>query len=95
MTAEDALRIARDAAAADRLRFTGHATERMQERLATKDDVRQALQTADVAVPSEDGPNRWLLCGGSDIDGCELRAVVAIHEGGSVTVTVVTVFPPS
>jgi len=57
-------------------------------------DVLQAVRTADVAVPSDDGPNRWLLCGGGDIDDCELRVVVAIDDGGVVTVTVVTVFSP-
>jgi len=92
VTAAEALRTARAAADANRLRFTRHATERMQERTATHADVREAVRTADTAVPSDDGPNRWLLCGGGDLDECELRVVVAIDEG-EVTVTVVTVFP--
>ena len=66
----------------------------MQERLATQADVRQAVQTADVAAPSDDGPNRWIIAGGCDLSDCELRAVVAIDDEGAVTVTVVTVFPP-
>lgn len=52
----------------------------MQQRTATHADVRQAIRTADFAVPSDDGPNRWLLCGGADLLDCELRAVVAISE---------------
>jgi hypothetical protein len=94
VTADDALAIAQTAAKTNTLRFTRHATERMQERLATHADVREAVRTADVAVPSENGPNRWMLCGGGDLDGCELRAVVAIDDNEVVTVTVVTVFPP-
>lgn len=94
MNAAEALRIAQAAAQANGLRFSRHATERMQERTATRDDVREAIRMADVAVPSDDGPNRWLLCGGADLDDCELRAVVAIDEEERVTVTVVTVFPP-
>jgi hypothetical protein len=94
VTPAEALNIAQAAAHANRLRFTRHATERMQERSATHADVLQAVRTADVAVPSDDGPNRWLLCGGGDIDDCELRVVVAIDDDGVVTVTVVTVFRP-
>lgn len=95
MTVDEALQIARAAAEANRLRYSPiHAPQRMQERLATQADVRQAVRTADVAVPSEDGPNRWQLAGGSDLDDCELRVVVAIDEDEEVTVTVITVFPP-
>lgn len=81
--------------AADRwlLYFTVHATERMQERLATHADVRHAVMTADLAVVSDDGPNRWVLCGGYDLDDCGLRVVVAI-DGDTVTVAIVTVYPP-
>jgi hypothetical protein len=93
VTADEALSIARAAAEADRLRFSRHALERMQERTATHADVRQAVRTCDVAVPSEDGPNRWKLCGGGDLDDCELRVVVAIDDEGEVIVTVVTVHP--
>jgi hypothetical protein len=93
VTADEALEIAHAAAQANRLRFTRHATERMHERTATHADVREAVRTADVAAPSDDGPNRWLLCGGGDLDGCELRIVVAIDDDGAVTVTVVTVYP--
>ena len=95
MTADEALRIARAAAEANRLRYSPiHAPQRMQERLATQGDVRQAVRTADVAFASDDGPNRWQLCGGGDLDDCELRVVVAIDEDEEVTVTVITVFPP-
>jgi hypothetical protein len=66
----------------------------MQERLANEADVRHAVITSDVAAVSDDGPNRWLLCGGVDLDDCGLRVVVAIDDDGGVTVTVVTVFPP-
>jgi hypothetical protein len=65
----------------------------MQERLATHADVHNAVTTSDVAVQSEDGPNRWVLVGGCDLDECGLKVVVAIDEDGVVTVTVVTVYP--
>ena len=65
----------------------------MQERIATRADVREAVRTADVAVRSDDGPNRWMLCGGADLDDCELRVVISVDEGGEVTVIVVTVYP--
>lgn len=95
VTAEEALRVARAAAEANRLRFTRHATQRMQERTATHADVRQAIRTSDAAALSDNASNRWLLSGGGDLDDCELRVVVAIDEDGEVTVTVVTVFPQS
>jgi len=95
VTADEALRIARAAAEANRLKYSPiHAPQRMQERLATQADVRQAVLTSDVAFPSGDGPNRWQLCGGGDLDDCELRVVVAIDDNDEVTVTVITVFPP-
>lgn len=70
-----------------------HALERMQERLATHADVHAAIASSDVAVPSDDGPNRWVLCGGCDIDDCGLRVVVAIDDG-IVAVAIVTIYPP-
>jgi hypothetical protein len=95
VTADEALKIARAAAEANRLRYSPiHALQRMQERLATQADVREAVRTADIAVRSDDGPNRWQLAGGADLDGCELRVVVAIGDDEQVTVTVITVFPP-
>ncbi len=93
MNADEAIKVAQDAAERQRLRYSFHATERMQERRATQADVQSAVISADVAVPSDDGANRWLLLGGQDVDGCELRVVVAIDDG-TVWVTVVTVFPP-
>ncbi len=93
VTADEVLKVAQDAAEGHRLRYSVHATQRMQERQASQADVRSAVIAADVATPSDDGPNRWLLCGGQDVDGCELRVIVAI-DGDTVWVTVVTVFPP-
>lgn len=93
MDADEALAFAKQAAEGSRLFFTVHALERMQERLATSEDVHAAIASSDVAVPSEDGPNRWILCGGYDIDDCGLRVVVAIDDG-VVTVTIVTIYPP-
>lgn len=91
--APEALDIARLAASRGALYFSGHALERMQERLVTHADVQAAIGTSDVAVPSDDGPNRWILCGGIDLDECGLRVVVAIDDG-VVLVTIVTVYPP-
>jgi len=91
--ANEALAFAKKATEAGLLFFTVHALERMQERLATHKDVHAAIASSDVAVPSEDGPNRWVLCGGYDIDGCGLRVVVAIDDG-VVTVAIVTIYPP-
>jgi hypothetical protein len=91
--AAEALDRAQRAAQQWLLYFTLHATKRMQERLATHADVRHAVITADLAVVSDDGPNRWVLCGGHDLDDCGLRVVVAIDDG-TVTVAIVTVYPP-
>ena len=91
--APEALDIARTAASRGALYFSGHALERMQERLVTHADVQAAIGSSDVAVPSDDGPNRWVLCGGIDLDDCGLRVVVAIDDG-AVLVTIVTVYPP-
>lgn len=93
MTADEALYIAQAAAEADELFISDHAQARGAQRQATAADIREAILTADVAAPSEDGPNRWLLVGGCDLDGCGLRIVVAIDKDECVTVTVVTVFP--
>ena len=94
MTADDALRYAKDAADRDELYFRIHASDRMQQRIATHADVRQAIMTADVAVESsKDGPDRWLICGGHDLDDCGLRVLVAIDEDYVVTVSVISVWP--
>jgi hypothetical protein len=47
VNADEALRIAHAVAEAYGLRFSRHATERMQGRTATRDDVREAIRTAD------------------------------------------------
>jgi hypothetical protein len=94
VTADEALGYAKAAAERDELYFRVHASERMQQRIATHADVRNAITTADTAVESpKDGPDRWLICGGCDLDDCGLRVLVAIDEDYVVTVSVVSVWP--
>ena len=51
VTADEALKIAQAVAHANKLRFSTHAFERMEERIATHADVREAVRTADVPHP--------------------------------------------
>jgi hypothetical protein len=93
VTADEALEIARAAARDDSFYVSDHAQERGAERWASDADIRNGMLTADVAAQSNDGPNRWVLAGGCDIDGCGLRLVIAIDMYEQATVTVVTVYP--
>lgn len=88
----EALEIAQKAAELDALFYSFHSEQRGLERLCSQADAREAVRTADVAMASPDGPNRWVLAGGCDLDGCGRRLVVAIDEDENVTVTVVTVY---
>ena len=90
MDASQALELAKGAARVRQLRFVGpHVTGRMSERQATRDDVVEAVRTASSAAVSDDGPGRWVIKGGADLDGDELSVVVRI-DGNCVWV--VTIF---
>lgn len=94
MTADEALEHAHRAAERDELYYTVHANQRIDQRICTRADARNAVLTADVAVRSDHAPNKWVLAGGCDLDGDARRLVVAIDEDdGTVTVDVVTVYP--
>jgi hypothetical protein len=69
-----------------RISISRHADQRMDERGATFDDVRQALVSATTcqAQPA----SRWKVQGGSDCDGDELTMIVTIE----MAVVVVTLF---
>ncbi|MBN1608274.1 MAG: DUF4258 domain-containing protein [Polyangiaceae bacterium] len=90
MDASQALEIAKGAARVRRLRFVGpHVTDRMNERQATREDIVEAVRTATTATVSTDGPGRWRIAGGVDLDGDDLSVVVRI-DGNFVWV--VTIF---
>jgi hypothetical protein len=81
-----ALSKVRDLAWAGRIRVTGHAAQRLDERCATFDDVREAIMTA-TDCRTEPG-DRWKLAGGRDCDGDGLTVIVSIEQD----VVVVTLF---
>jgi hypothetical protein len=84
VTSDEALRHVRSYAAANRVRFTRHARERMGERGASVEHVMRALQNATSCSPSGE---RWKVTG-PDLDGDALTAVVIIED----EVIVITVF---
>ena len=67
----------------------GHATARMSERSAQLEDIREAILTATNITSSDDGPDRWVISGGRDLDGDALKVVVKLSGN---TTWVVTVF---
>ncbi len=73
-------------ASLNRIVYTGHALTRMDDRGASRADVRSALITATSARRQERGT--WRVEGGRDLDGDDLTAVVDIEAD----VIVVTVF---
>ena len=85
MTPADALRDIRGYARAGRVRFSGHARDRMNERGATEQDVITACAYA-TKCSRGDRPRRWRV-EGPDLDGDAL-SVVAVIEGGVVVITV-------
>jgi Domain of unknown function (DUF4258) len=83
----DVLRIVHEHVARGRmLVYTQHALDRMARRNATRYDVRNALATCTTASASTDGPGRWKMTGGVDLDGDALSVVVAL-DGGVIVVT--------
>lgn len=84
MTSDEALRHVRSYAAANRVRFSRHARERMGERGASAEHVMHALQSATTCSSSGE---RWKVTG-PDLDGDALTVVVVLED----EVIVVTVF---
>lgn len=84
MTSGEALKAVRDAAAGRlALRFTQHATERLNERRILKRDVLNVLATTFSVVAQLDGT--WKTTG-TTLGGKNLTLVVAF-EGGVLVVT--------
>jgi Domain of unknown function (DUF4258) len=79
-----ALRDVRGYAAANRIFYSPHARERVQERCGSVEHVRHALTNATQCAANG---ARWKATG-PDLDGDELTVVVVIEDG----VIVVTVF---
>ena len=86
MSPAEALGHVRGYAGANRVRFSGHARQRMSARGATVAHVLHALSNAAACVASEQA-GRWKATG-PDLDGDSLTAVVIIED----SVIVVTVF---
>jgi DNA-binding transcriptional regulator YiaG len=68
------------------LHFRHHALDRMQERNATRGDVRSALSSASLATFQSDN-GRWKVTGGTDRSGDALDMAV-VFENGLVVITV-------
>jgi hypothetical protein len=83
---KDALRTIRGYGSANRVRFSAHSYQRMDERGLQKKEVIRALASARTAIPTEK-PGRWRVTG-PDFDDDELTVIVAIENG----LLVVTVF---
>jgi hypothetical protein len=86
VTPAEALADIRGYAAANRIRLTGHASLRMQQRGADLGDVRSALISATACTAQANGA--WRVDGGVDRDGDELTVIAALEAG----IVIVTVF---
>lgn len=73
-------------AAGGQVRFTMHAHQRMRQRRVFMADVFSAIDTATTAEPEE--ADKYLVAGGVDVDGDDLRVIVAI-EADLVIITVI------
>jgi hypothetical protein len=69
----------------DRIRFTRHAADRMDQRGAKRGDVRAALVSATAAFAQDRG---WRVEGGVDREGDDLTVIVDIEAD----VIVITLF---
>jgi hypothetical protein len=67
----------------NRIRYSHHAYDRMDERGATREDVRHALCVAKSCHVSDDGPGRWVVPGVDQV-GDRLVVVVVIESGALV-----------
>jgi hypothetical protein len=90
VTPDEILKFVQGAARLRQIRVAlGHPTTRMQQRQAQLEDIREAILSATSAAIGDDGPDRWVIGGGRDLDGDPLTVVVKLREN---TVWVVTVF---
>jgi len=78
MTPTQALSAAQAAARVGRLKFSGHARQRMKERGATEQHVNRAVITATRASWQPEY-GTWLLYGGTDLDGDDLQVAVELN----------------
>ena len=81
MDSEEALRVVRGLAEANRIRLTAHAEREAAECGATPGDIRCALVNAKSIHAS--GPDRasdWTVAG-SDLDGDDLELALIIDDG--------------
>lgn len=63
-----------------------HALDRADERNLRREDIRNALSQANDAALQDNG--RWLVTGGTDLDGDAVTLVIVLHRG----VVVITLF---
>jgi hypothetical protein len=75
------------AATYGRILLSSHAEERCEERGVRAADIRRALLTS-TAANVGDRPDRWVVDGGTDIDGDALTLVVRLVQPGLYVVTV-------
>jgi hypothetical protein len=88
MDPEEALRVIRGMAKANRVRFTAHAAREAVECGATRDDVRCALANAKGIRASGRGrTSDWTVIG-PDADGDDLEIALILEDG----VLVITVY---
>jgi hypothetical protein len=87
--AEQALEVAKAHATANRISYSIHAQQRMEQRGLHHRDVRNAICTATLARIG-DSVGKWKLSGGVDCEGVDTSVVVAF-EGVNSTL-IVTVF---
>lgn len=89
MTPDEILKFVQGAARLRQIRFaSGHPTARMQQRKAQPEDIREAILTATAATPSGNGPGRWVISGGRDLDSDALTVIVIVSGNVPWVVTV-------
>jgi len=88
MDPEEALRVVRGLARANRVRFTAHAAREAVECGATRDDVRCALADAKSIRASGKGRTSDWTVMGPDTDGDDLDIAVVLED----EVLVITVY---
>jgi hypothetical protein len=89
VTPDEILKFVQGAARLRQIRFAiGHPTARMQQRKAQLEDIREAILTATAATPSDDGPGRWVIGGGRDLDTDTLTVIVKLSGNAVWVVTV-------
>jgi len=83
MTSEEVLEEIQEHAVWKRVFITSHARKRMRERSVFEDDIYEAIATASICSPEENG--KWRVVG-QDIDEDELTLIIAV-DGEDVIIT--------